>query len=120
MKVVSDKNIRVTTLGGTAILFEAGVPRDIAEEIGLLAVQMGAKEFNKQPAVEPSQISEETPQAEEASNELVTFLEKLMDEGDPKNFKTDGYPKAAVINKAMGRTVGSDEREQAWELILNS
>ena len=52
--------------------------------------------------------------------ELVTALEKLMDEGDPKNFKQDGYPKAAVVNKLVGRTVGSDEREAAWESILNS
>ena len=51
---------------------------------------------------------------------LVTVLEKLMDEGDPKNFKTDGYPKAAAVNKALGRTVDTDSREAAWESILNS
>jgi hypothetical protein len=43
-----------------------------------------------------------------------------MDEGDPKNFKTNGHPKAAVVNKAMGETIGTDEREAAWESILNS
>ena len=47
-------------------------------------------------------------------------VEKLMDEGDPKNFKTNGHPKAAVVNKAMGETIGTDEREAAWESILNS
>ena len=46
MKIVCSEDLRVTTMGGTAVLFEAGVPREIAEEIGLLAIQMGAKEYN--------------------------------------------------------------------------
>ena len=50
----------------------------------------------------------------------MAVLEKMMDEGDPKNFKTDGYPKAAAVNKALGRTVDTDAREAAWESILNS
>ena len=53
-------------------------------------------------------------------DELVTCLEKMMDEGYPRNFKADGYPKAAAVNKALGRTVGTDAREVAWESILNS
>jgi hypothetical protein len=43
-----------------------------------------------------------------------------MDEGDPKKFKADGYPKAAVVNKVMGKTIDTDTREAAWESILNS
>jgi len=126
MKIVSSEPLRVTTLGGTAVLFEAGVPREIAEEIGLLAIQMGAKEYNDKYVEEESAeiadfeevivISEST----ELDAELVTVLEKMMDEGDPKNFKTDGYPKAAAVNKALGRTVDTDAREAAWESILNS
>jgi hypothetical protein len=114
MKIVSSEPLRVTTLGGTAVLFEAGVPREIAEEIGLLAIQMGAKEYNAKV------VEEETAEVVEFEEELVTCLEKMMDEGDPKNFKTDGYPKAAAVNKALGRTVDSDAREAAWESILNS
>lgn len=126
MKIVSSELLRVTTLGGTAVLFEAGVPREIAEEIGLLAIQMGAKEYNDKYVEEESAeiaefeevivISEST----QLDAELVTVLEKMMDEGDPKNFKTDGYPKAAAVNKALGRTVDTDAREAAWESILNS
>jgi adenylate kinase family enzyme len=125
MKIVSSEPLRVTTLGGTAVLFEAGVPREIAEEIGLLAIQMGAKEYNdKYVEEESAEIAEfeevvvlEQVQPDE---DLVTCLEKMMDEGDPKNFKTDGYPKAAAVNKALGRTVDTDAREAAWESILNS
>ncbi len=126
MKIVSKESLRVTTLGGTAVLFEAGVPREIADEIGLLAIQMGAKEYNEkyveerdaEVAVFEEIIEEVSPV--ETSSDLVTALEKMMDEGDPKNFKADGYPKAAVVNKVMGRTIGTDEREAAWESILNS
>ena len=43
MKVISDQDLRVATLSGAVVLFEAGVARDIAEEIGLQAIQMGAR-----------------------------------------------------------------------------
>ena len=126
MKIVSSESLRVTTLGGTAVLFEAGVPRDIADEIGLLAIQMGAKEYNdKYVEEEEAEIAEVieivVPEVSvQLNTTLVTVLEKLMDEGDPKNFKTNGHPKAAVVNKAMGETISTDEREAAWESILNS
>ena len=131
MKIVSSESLRVTTLGGTAVLFEAGVPRDIADEIGLLAIQMGAKEYNiknvKEVEAEVAEFQEvvdtaidEVFEVKTMDTNLVTTLEKMMDEGDPKNFKSDGYPKAAVVNKAMGETIDSDAREAAWESILNS
>ena len=130
MKIVSKESLRVTTLGGTAVLFEAGVPREISAEIGLIAIQMGAKEHNEKYVEErDAEIAvfeeiEETIATQNSSvsvdDELVTCLEKMMDEGDPRNFKADGYPKAAAVNKALGRTVGTDAREVAWESILNS
>lgn len=126
MKIVSSQDIRVTTLGGTAVLFQAGVPREIAEEIGLLAIQMGAKEYNDKYVEEQNAeeaVFEEVIVVQEPVQldvELVTCLEKMMDEGDPKNFKADGYPKAAAVNKSLGRTVDTDAREAAWESILNS
>ena len=126
MKIVSSQDLRVTTLGGTAVLFQAGVPREIADEIGLLAIQMGAKEYNDKYVEEQNAeeaVFEEVIVVQEPVQldvELVTCLEKMMDEGDPKNFKADGYPKAAAVNKSLGRTVDTDAREAAWESILNS
>ena len=126
MKIVSSESLRVTTLGGTVVLFEAGVPREIADEVGLLAIQMGAKEYNDKYVEEQNAeeaVFEEVIDVQSSvqiDDELVTCLEKMMDEGDPKNFKTDGYPKAAAVNKALGRTVDTDAREAAWESILNS
>jgi hypothetical protein len=126
MKIVSSEPLRVATLGGTVVLFEAGVPREIADEVGLLAIQMGAKEYNakyvEEEAAEVAEFEEvlEVQTAVQPEEDLVTCLEKMMDEGDPKNFKADGYPKAAAVNKAMGKTIDSDAREAAWESILNS
>jgi hypothetical protein len=133
MKIVCSESLRVTTLGGTAVLFEAGVPREISEEIGLLAIQMGAKEYDEKyiemenaEDAEFEEVMDEVfkgglkQDANESQNKLITILEKMMDEGDPKKFRADGYPKAAVVNKAMGETIDSDTREEAWESILNS
>lgn len=119
MKIVSTESLRVTTLGGAAIAFEAGVPITVSDEIGLIAIQMGAKEVREGGAKsEPEEVVVET--SEEPSDDIVLVLEKMMDEGDPDNFKADGSPKAAAVNKAMGKSIGSDAREAAWESVLNS
>jgi hypothetical protein len=121
MKIVSTKSLRVTTLSGGAIVFEAGVPITVSDEIGLVAIQMGAKEVRK-----PASVVEDLPEevvvvvAEEPNDDLVQALEKMMDEGKPDNFKADGSPKAAAVNKAMGESIDSDTRDAAWEAVLNS
>ena len=129
MKIVSSESLRVTTMGGTAVLFEPGVPREIADEIGLLAIQMGAKEYTpkyvEESAAEEAEFEDvvedvAVPTKVQPNEVLTTALERMMDEGDPKNFKADGYPKAAAVNKIMGETISSDVREAAWESILNS
>ena len=119
MKVISDKDLRVTTLGGTAVLLQAGVPRELGDEIGLIAIQMGAKNADEPVATHEVVIDEPliTKDEEEA---LVGVMNGLIDLADPDNFKSDGTPKAAVVNKAAGRIVPPEEREQAWEQALNS
>jgi len=120
MKIISDKPLRVATLGGTAVLFEAGVAREIADEIGLLAIQMGAKEVSaKTPKEAP--VEESLPQeTEEGNDDLVQVLKNLIEEANPSSFKNDGTPKANIVNKILGRTVRSEERESAWEIALNA
>ena len=109
MKIISEKDLRITTLAGAAIMFQAGDPITVSDEIGLLAIQ--AEEVREETVV---------PEAVPLDTELVTALERMMDEGDPKNFKADGYPKAGAVNKVMGETIDADTREAAWESILNS
>jgi len=131
MKIISEKDLRVTNNHGAAVLFYAGVPKNICDEIGLVAIQMGAKEYNEkfiEEAAAEEAVFEDVPEVAYSAPAagapldvvLVTCLERIMDEGDPKNFKADGYPKASVVNKVMGKTIDTDTREAAWESILNS
>ena len=130
MKVISDKEVRVTTTGGTAVIFHPSVEKTVADEIGLLALQMGArqvdsKEIKEVPAPTTIELADEVEASEEVEEgemdkELLDCLEKLIEEGHPDNFKADGAPKSQVINKRMGRPVPSEERDAAWEIVLNS
>lgn len=124
MKIVSSKDLYVATLGGTAVRFEANVPREISEEVGMLAIQMGAEKYdpNKVEKEEPEElVSDDTPPVEEPvqDEELIEALQKLIAEADPNSFKNDGTPKAAVVNKMLGRTVRAEDRETAWDIALN-
>jgi hypothetical protein len=69
-------------------------------------------------ADEPEVVIEQ--EAAAPDSDLVAVMEGLIDEGDPENFKADGTPKAAVVNKAAGRTVSTSEREAAWQEALNT
>lgn len=134
MKVIAKEDIRVATLSGGIFVLTANEPVECADEIGLIAMQMGAKlvsesktdeVVNEQPAEEVVE-GRATYYGEEAKNEdippaeLIAVMEALIQGGDPVNFKSDGSPKANVVNKAAGRTVSTSEREAAWEEALNS
>lgn len=117
MKVVCEQELRIATLSGAVVLLQPGVEREVADEIGFLALQMGAKQVDgKKEAV----VVDEAPEPEADSDEVVAVMLDLIKDGDPENFKADGTPKAAVVNKAVGRTVQTDERLAAWETALNS
>ena len=97
-------------------VFQAGVEREVAEEIGLMAMQMGAKQVEGRVEV----VADEDYEEPVDPDEVVAVMQELIKDGDPKNFKADGTPKAAVVNKIVGRTVPTDERLAAWETALNS
>lgn len=132
MKVISDKELRVATLTGAVVLFAPNQEREVSEEIGLFALQMGAKEVGgSTPEPEPAPAEERADWYGESDRyagdeedippaDLVKVMEDLIDGGDPDNFKSDGKPKAAVVNKAAGRTVSTTEREAAWQEALNT
>ena len=139
MLIVSDKDLRIATTWGAVILLSADEPRELSDQISLLAFQMGAKEVGQKPLhtiTEKVRTRNEdgryigddpsTPNIDEAWTEkksdvsdVVIVMEKLIKEGNPEDFKTNGTPKAAVINKAVGRVIKTAERESAWEAALN-
>ena len=147
MKIISDKNLRVATTWGAVVVLDAGKERELSEEIGLLALQQGAKEVGAKSKKESVKIEEttlvsirarnedghfiaddpSTPDVDEAFvevavgdvTEVVVAIEKLVSDGDPANFKKNGEPKAAAINSAVGRTVAPEERTKAWDQVIN-
>jgi hypothetical protein len=136
VKVIADQEIRVATLSGACVLFFPGVEREVSDEIGLLALQMGARQADvlKLPdpiVAKPSSIKVTTEPASktvevEAFEEFKTLddvingMEKLVQFADPEDFKADGTPKASAVNRVVGRTVSTEDREAAWEAFLHS
>ena len=55
----------------------------------------------------------------QVDDDLLQVMKNIIADGDPQNFKKDGSPKAAVINRALGRAVGTDARTEAYEAALN-
>lgn len=127
MKIISDKDLRIATLSGAVVMFKANEAREVSTTIGVLALQMGARQVGSAVKMPELIVDEATtdvaPEPEEGTSEdedLISVLQRLIEIGDPEDFKTDGTPKAAVVNKALGRTVRTEERERAWEIALNS
>tara|TARA_A100000164_G_C21210414_1_gene453570 strand:+ start:52 stop:429 length:378 start_codon:yes stop_codon:yes gene_type:complete len=125
MKIISEQDLNVATLHGAVIGIQAGETYELAEEIGLLAVQMGAKILTEESTTIENKLDETVTlngdtTFDHSQDDLIVILEKLMVDGEPKDFKADGTPKAAVVNKLAGRKVSNDERNSAWEEILNS
>ena len=131
MKIVSDTELRIATLSGAVVLLHPGQEREVADEIGLIAVQMGAKALDSstipetQPVEDEVEIEIEEP-VEETEEEpsairegLVEAFVEIIAEGNPADFKADGGVKAAVINKKMGETIPPEERDAAWQEALN-
>ncbi len=132
MKVIStEKDMRVASMKGHAIILKANEPKEIREDLGLIALEQGAKLVSDKPKEvieEVTEVADEEPEIviesaeseDDGFEELVAVMKGLIDEGDPDNFKTDGTPKAAVVNKLSGSTITTEQREAAWEEALNA
>lgn len=125
MKVIADQEIRVATLSGAAVLFEPGVEREVSDEIGLLALQMGARQVGTitrtvAPATPVEASDVEAFEEVKTLDDVVTGIEKLVEKADPEDFKADGTPKASAVNRVVGRNVSTEDREAAWEAFLKS
>ena len=115
-EIVFDRDASFTNSDSICWIFEANKPRKVQNEWALkMALDNGAKYvYDAPPPPEPEpepEVVEEDP--------LVVALEGLIEEGDPENFKKDGTPKAAVVNKLAGKAVTTEERDAAWQTALN-
>lgn len=122
MKVIADTEIRVATLSGAVVVLQPGVEREVADEIGLEALKLGAKQVSESKKVEAApSLPEEVPSSDlQVAGEVLKGIEDLVELSDPMDFKADGTPKATAVNRVVGRVVRTDEREAAWEAFLNS
>lgn len=130
MKVIADQEIRVATLSGACVLFLPGVEREVSDEIGLLALQLGAKQVGVAKEPEPVAKPVAQPEAKAADveafeefktlDDVINGIEKIVQFADPEDFKADGTPKASAVNRVVGRTVSTEDREAAWEAFLHS
>ena len=131
MKVVSTEEMRVASLRGHVIILKANEPTEVREELGLIALEQGAKIISDEPEEvieEVTEVADEEPEIviesaeseDDGFEELVAVMKELIDKGDPDDFKADGTPKAAVVNKLSGSTITTEQREAAWEEALNA
>lgn len=132
MKVVStEKDMRVASLKGHVIILKADEPTEVREELGLIALEQGAKIISDEPKEvieEVTEVADEEPEIviesaeseDDGFEELVAVMKELINKGDPDDFKADGTPKAAVVNKLSGSTITTEQREAAWEEALNA
>jgi hypothetical protein len=104
-------------LSGAVVLFEAGVAREVGDEIGKIALTMGAEIAGDAPKSDSD--PKPKPVAEE-DKPLVDVMNEIINSANPDDFKADGTPKATAVNKYAGRTVPTNEREEAWQQALNS
>lgn len=137
MKVIADRDIRVATLWGAVILFEAGVQQEVSDEIGVLALQLGAKQVLPDapaPALAPAAVPAPEPipvptapfdgtgyiESDPDISAVLEAIEKIVQVGDPHDFKSDSTPKAAAVSRVLGRNVSPELREAAWDKFINS
>ena len=71
MKVVFDQDTYVASTWGHADSFEAGVPKSVGHDFGVLCLQQGAKEV-EEGAVETAPVVEEAPVEETPVEETAT------------------------------------------------
>ena len=121
MRVVSDKPLRVASLKGPIVLLEPGVPKDLDEEMAVIALGEGAKVAESSPPTmeveEIETIIVEEPVADDRQERLIAVMRDILDEGNPDNFTAMKTPKAAVVNRKFGGTVLTEEREAAWKTV---
>ena len=125
MKPVRNEGIEVVcrfdfcfTMNNEVVTFQENVVRKMPKGPILNELLKRGHIMYANEAPPPPPPPEPEPEVEE-EDPLVAALESLIEEGDPENFKKDGTPKSAVVNKLAGRAVTTEEREAAWQTALN-
>ncbi|MAD25010.1 MAG: hypothetical protein CMO44_12645 [Verrucomicrobiales bacterium] len=116
MRIRAPQDLRVTTLNGAMVFFQAGVEKEVGNEVGSIALSMGAQQVGDD--VPPVAVAVETEDMNPL-DEVVAAIEQLVSEGAVEDFKANGEPKAASINRVCGKTIPPELREEAWDQVFN-
>ena len=127
MKIISDEDMYVSTTWGASIRLYAGEPKEVGDDIGYVAIQQGAREV-KEPSTLSSEMGvideEEIQDAvvvevdEDRDGKLESAMKQILEDGDPKDFTSDGMPKQSAIKAVFGEQIDSDEREEVWAKVI--
>lgn len=125
MKVVHPHGMRVATLGGHIINLEPNVPADLIPSLATLALGHGAQIVEHEDPVEPPAdlpppVHADVPHVvvkpvpETDHEKLVKIMKDIIARGSKEEFRADGEPKNAVLNRLFGRVVNEEMRNAAW------
>ncbi len=140
MKIIADQDMYISSTWGASIRLYAGETKEVGEDLGLLALQEGARrvednETSKEAFAEKVGVItdvevieiqdaevieevEETVFEEDREEKLKAAMEQILDGGDPKDFTSEGLPKQSVIKAVFGEQISSDERDEIWAEII--
>ena len=78
MRIKAPQDLRVATLDGGIVVFQAGIEREVSESIGAVALSMGAEVVGAAPtAVLASVETEEV----DPLDEVISAVEQLVESG---------------------------------------
>lgn len=114
MKLVHAADMRVPTLSGHVIEFEAGVPQDVPSVVVPDCLGKGAV-----PYAEPGEEAPAVPVVEPKTvvsdhDKLVAVFKGIIADARKEDFRQDDTPKASVVKKLFGRDPTEEERAAAW------
>lgn len=138
MRIKSNEKLRIATTHGAIILIEPNEITEVSQEIGALALQLGAVQVDEVVAVQTRARNEDghfiaddpsTPDVNEAwqTKEVLKdeYLETIADAmqeilhlGNVDDFKGNGEPKASAVKRVLGEDTDSEQRAAAWAIVL--
>jgi uncharacterized protein (DUF849 family) len=127
MKVVHPTGVRIATLSGAIINLAANEVRELPDFLATLALGHGAQLVHEDrehvviaDAVKVEQLNVEIPHEVVKAvvptdhEKLTKIMKEMIIRGDTTDFRNDGQPKNAILNRLFGKAVTEEMRTAAW------